>query len=202
MQHRERLISLDGWIYFQVRERFCMHVLFHWLSMLGWWLPALHWSPHWQEHWGITKWFVKLWDNSVICFNSHQAPVRIGVIFKHLRKLMDSLLERKLANPKMNLEGNFNRTSNWLLNEWIVIFIVSQYIYTHTFSNSLSTHPWYRLSFLSSSDEKTIQIITELIKSENMPWGSACLYSTMNWLWIKCWQTSPRGETVNYIAKL
>ncbi|KTF86856.1 hypothetical protein cypCar_00013871 [Cyprinus carpio] len=66
VQHRERLISLDGWI----------------------------------------------------CF---QAPVRIGVIFKHLRKLIDSLLERKLANPKMNLE-----------------------------------------------DEKTIQIITELIKSENM----------------------------------
>uniref|UniRef100_A0A673G239 RNA helicase n=1 Tax=Sinocyclocheilus rhinocerous TaxID=307959 RepID=A0A673G239_9TELE len=66
VQHRERLISLDGWIYFQ-------------------------------------------------------APVRIGVIFKHLRKLIDSLLERKLANPKMNLE-----------------------------------------------DEKTIQIITELIKSENM----------------------------------
>uniref|UniRef100_A0A9J8B2W2 ATP-dependent RNA helicase DHX29 n=1 Tax=Cyprinus carpio carpio TaxID=630221 RepID=A0A9J8B2W2_CYPCA len=51
VQHRERLISLDGWI----------------------------------------------------CF---QAPVRIGVIFKHLRKLIDSLLERKLANPKMNLEGN------------------------------------------------------------------------------------------------
>lgn len=66
VQHRERLISLDGWI----------------------------------------------------CF---QAPVRIGVIFKHLRKLIDSLLERKLANPKMNLE-----------------------------------------------DEKTIQIIIELIKSENM----------------------------------
>uniref|UniRef100_A0A673N888 RNA helicase n=1 Tax=Sinocyclocheilus rhinocerous TaxID=307959 RepID=A0A673N888_9TELE len=66
VQHRERLVSLDGWIYFQ-------------------------------------------------------APVRIGVIFKHLRKLIDSLLERKLANPKINLE-----------------------------------------------DEKTIQIITELIKSENM----------------------------------
>ncbi|KAL1266876.1 hypothetical protein QQF64_002551 [Cirrhinus molitorella] len=66
VQHKDRLISLDGWI----------------------------------------------------CF---QAPVRIGVIFKHLRKLMDSLLERKLANPKMNLE-----------------------------------------------DEKIIQIITELIKSENM----------------------------------
>uniref|UniRef100_A0A4W4H038 RNA helicase n=1 Tax=Electrophorus electricus TaxID=8005 RepID=A0A4W4H038_ELEEL len=33
-----------------------------------------------------------------------QAPVRIGVIFKHLRKLMDSLLEQKLANPKMRLE--------------------------------------------------------------------------------------------------
>uniref|UniRef100_A0A8C9WHS0 RNA helicase n=1 Tax=Scleropages formosus TaxID=113540 RepID=A0A8C9WHS0_SCLFO len=49
--HRERLISLDGWIHFQ-------------------------------------------------------APVRIGVIFKHLRKLIDSLLEKKLENPKMNLEGN------------------------------------------------------------------------------------------------
>ncbi|KAM9306868.1 ATP-dependent RNA helicase DHX29 [Pholidichthys leucotaenia] len=50
IQHRERLITLDGWIYFQ-------------------------------------------------------APVRIGVIFKHLRKLMDSLLEKKLKNPRMNLEG-------------------------------------------------------------------------------------------------
>ncbi len=28
VQHRERLISLDGWIYFQVRESFCMRVLF------------------------------------------------------------------------------------------------------------------------------------------------------------------------------
>lgn len=75
---------------------------------------------------------------TVICFNSHQAPVRIGVIFKHLRKLMDSLLERKLANPKMNLEGNFNRTSNWLLNEWIIIFIVSQsvYLYAYLFEQS------------------------------------------------------------------
>lgn len=31
--------------------------------------------------------------------------MRIGVIFKHLRKLMDSLLEKKLENPRMNLEG-------------------------------------------------------------------------------------------------
>uniref|UniRef100_A0A8C5EDD9 ATP-dependent RNA helicase DHX29 n=1 Tax=Gouania willdenowi TaxID=441366 RepID=A0A8C5EDD9_GOUWI len=50
IQHRERLITVDGWIHFQ-------------------------------------------------------APVRIGVIFKHLRKLMDSLLEKKLENPRMNLEG-------------------------------------------------------------------------------------------------
>uniref|UniRef100_A0A7N9ARC3 ATP-dependent RNA helicase DHX29 n=1 Tax=Mastacembelus armatus TaxID=205130 RepID=A0A7N9ARC3_9TELE len=50
IQHRERLITLDGWIHFQ-------------------------------------------------------APVRVGVIFKHLRKLMDSLLEKKLENPRMNLEG-------------------------------------------------------------------------------------------------
>lgn len=35
-----------------------------------------------------------------------KAPVRIGVIFKHLRKLMDSLLEKKLENPKMNVEGD------------------------------------------------------------------------------------------------
>uniref|UniRef100_A0A3B3X0Y7 RNA helicase n=1 Tax=Poecilia mexicana TaxID=48701 RepID=A0A3B3X0Y7_9TELE len=51
IQHREKLMTLDGWIHFQ-------------------------------------------------------APVRIGVIFKHLRKLMDSLLERKLENPRMNLEGD------------------------------------------------------------------------------------------------
>ncbi|XP_062869966.1 ATP-dependent RNA helicase DHX29 isoform X1 [Trichomycterus rosablanca] len=67
VQHRERLVSVDGWIHFQ-------------------------------------------------------APVRIGVIFKHLRQLLDLLLERKLANPK-----------------------------------------------LSPEDEKTIQIIIELIKSENAP---------------------------------
>ncbi|KAL7848001.1 hypothetical protein AOLI_G00227190 [Acnodon oligacanthus] len=66
VQHRERLISVDGWIHFQ-------------------------------------------------------APVRIGVIFKHLRKLIDSLLERKLANPRINVE-----------------------------------------------DEKTVQMIIELIKSENI----------------------------------
>ncbi|XP_054612311.1 ATP-dependent RNA helicase DHX29 [Dunckerocampus dactyliophorus] len=50
IQHRERLITLDGWMHFQ-------------------------------------------------------APVRIGVIFKHLRKLLDSLLEKKLENPRMSLEG-------------------------------------------------------------------------------------------------
>ncbi|KAI5099549.1 ATP-dependent RNA helicase DHX29 [Silurus meridionalis] len=66
VQHRERLVSVDGWIHFQ-------------------------------------------------------APVRIGVIFKHLRGLLDSLLERKLTNPKLSLE-----------------------------------------------DEKTIQIILELIKSEKL----------------------------------
>uniref|UniRef100_A0AAR2JPS1 RNA helicase n=1 Tax=Pygocentrus nattereri TaxID=42514 RepID=A0AAR2JPS1_PYGNA len=58
VQHRERLISVDGWIHFQ-------------------------------------------------------APVRIGVIFKHLRILIDSLLERKLANPRINVEGisHFNNTT-------------------------------------------------------------------------------------------
>ncbi|KAF5899942.1 ATP-dependent RNA helicase DHX29, partial [Clarias magur] len=49
VQHRERLVSVDGWIHFQ-------------------------------------------------------APVRISVIFKHLRQLLDSLLERKLVNPKHSLE--------------------------------------------------------------------------------------------------
>lgn len=39
------------------------------------------------------------------CRSLFQAPVRIGVIFKHLRKLIDSLLEKKLENPRMNLEG-------------------------------------------------------------------------------------------------
>ncbi|XP_061656994.1 ATP-dependent RNA helicase DHX29 [Syngnathoides biaculeatus] len=57
--HRERLITLDGWIHFQ-------------------------------------------------------APVRIGVIFKHLRKLLDSLLEKKLENPRINLEGE--RTIQIILN--------------------------------------------------------------------------------------
>ncbi|XP_055087417.1 ATP-dependent RNA helicase DHX29 [Periophthalmus magnuspinnatus] len=49
IQHRERLITLDGWMHFQ-------------------------------------------------------APVRIGVIFKHLRRLLDAVLEKKMENPKLNLE--------------------------------------------------------------------------------------------------
>ncbi|XP_043920360.1 ATP-dependent RNA helicase DHX29 [Protopterus annectens] len=65
VQHREGLLSVDGWIHFQ-------------------------------------------------------APVRIGVIFKQLRNLIDSVLKKKLENPKMSLE-----------------------------------------------DDKTIQIIMELIKTEN-----------------------------------
>lgn len=65
IQHRERLITLDGWMHFQ-------------------------------------------------------APVRIGVIFKQLRRLLDAVLEKKMENPKLNLE-----------------------------------------------DERTIQILLELIKSES-----------------------------------
>lgn len=65
VQHRERLLSVDGWIYFQ-------------------------------------------------------APVKIAVIFKQLRVLIDSVLRKKLESPKMSLE-----------------------------------------------DDKILQIITELIKTEN-----------------------------------
>uniref|UniRef100_A0A8D1R4D8 RNA helicase n=1 Tax=Sus scrofa TaxID=9823 RepID=A0A8D1R4D8_PIG len=50
VQHRERLLSVDGWIYFQ-------------------------------------------------------APVKIAVIFKQLRVLIDSVLRKKLENPKMSLES-------------------------------------------------------------------------------------------------
>ncbi|XP_036894439.1 ATP-dependent RNA helicase DHX29 [Sturnira hondurensis] len=51
VQHRERLLSVDGWIYFQ-------------------------------------------------------APVKIAVIFKQLRVLIDSVLKKKLENPKMSLEND------------------------------------------------------------------------------------------------
>ncbi|XP_054431316.1 ATP-dependent RNA helicase DHX29 [Pteronotus mesoamericanus] len=51
VQHRERLVSVDGWI----------------------------------------------------CF---QAPVKIAVIFKQLRVLIDSVLRKKLENPKMSLEND------------------------------------------------------------------------------------------------
>ncbi|XP_022373811.1 ATP-dependent RNA helicase DHX29 isoform X2 [Enhydra lutris kenyoni] len=51
VQHRERLLSIDGWIYFQ-------------------------------------------------------APVKIAVIFKQLRVLIDSVLRKKLENPKMSLEND------------------------------------------------------------------------------------------------
>lgn len=43
-----------------------------------------------------------------------EAPVRIGVIFKHLRQLLDLLLERKLANPKLSLEGKSHVLLHWL----------------------------------------------------------------------------------------
>lgn len=58
IQHRERLITLDGWMHFQ-------------------------------------------------------APVRIGVIFKHLRRLLDAVLEKKMENPKLNVEDE--RTIQMLL---------------------------------------------------------------------------------------
>lgn len=77
VQHRERLITLDGWIHFQVRG---------------------HWSLSGAR--GNKEGLI------LIVFIMFKAPVRIGVIFKHLRKLMDSLLEKKLENPKMNLEGD------------------------------------------------------------------------------------------------
>ncbi|XP_077923445.1 ATP-dependent RNA helicase DHX29 isoform X3 [Halichoerus grypus] len=51
VQHRERLLSIDGWIYFQ-------------------------------------------------------APVKIAVIFKQLRVLIDSVLRKKLENPKRSLEND------------------------------------------------------------------------------------------------
>lgn len=38
---------------------------------------------------------------------SLQAPVKIAVIFKQLRVLIESVLKKKLENPKMSLEGNF-----------------------------------------------------------------------------------------------
>ncbi|XP_041103244.1 ATP-dependent RNA helicase DHX29-like isoform X2 [Polyodon spathula] len=58
---------------------------------------------------------------SVDSWIQFQAPVRIGVIFKQLRALIDTVLQQKLENPKMSVEDN-----------------------------------------------KTIQLITELIKSENV----------------------------------
>lgn len=48
--------------------------------------------------------FFSLWIKTFL-FAAVKAPVRIGVIFKHLRKLMDSLLEKKLEDPRMDLEG-------------------------------------------------------------------------------------------------
>ena len=36
---------------------------------------------------------------------SQQAPVKIAVIFKQLRVLIDSVLRKKLENPKMSLES-------------------------------------------------------------------------------------------------
>lgn len=82
VQHRERLITLDGWIHFQVRGHCSLSIACDAKDVL----------LHLYRLYSLSSSLIK-------------APVRIGVIFKHLRKLMDSLLEKKLENPKMNLEG-------------------------------------------------------------------------------------------------
>lgn len=47
-------------------------------------------------------------SNANVCLLcSLQAPVKIAVIFKQLRVLIESVLKKKLENPKMSLEGNF-----------------------------------------------------------------------------------------------
>lgn len=91
IQHRERLITLDGWIHFQVRH----------VSLTA---AAAAAAPVFAT----LRATVSATLNVLISFNPCsplKAPVRIGVIFKHLRKLMDSLLEKKLENPRMSLEG-------------------------------------------------------------------------------------------------
>lgn len=45
--------------------------------------------------------------NFVQCDMSQQAPVKIAVIFKQLRILIDSVLRKKLENPKMSLESKY-----------------------------------------------------------------------------------------------
>lgn len=55
-----------------------------------------------------------------------QAPVRIGVIFKQLRALIDTVLQQKLENPKMSLEGTlffFNYSCNYRI--FVLIFFLS-----------------------------------------------------------------------------
>lgn len=42
-----------------------------------------------------------------------QAPVKIAVIFKQLRVLIESVLKQKLENPKMSLEGKFVSMLPW-----------------------------------------------------------------------------------------
>lgn len=101
IQHRERLITLDGWIHFQVRS----HRVFYGFSSVT---AAAVLKSKFE--------FVRQWNRSSSrfiwlnpCCSLSKAPVRIGVIFKHLRKLMDSLLEKKLENPRMSLEGKLER---------------------------------------------------------------------------------------------
>lgn len=105
-----------------------------------------------------------------------KAPVRIGVIFKHLRKLMDSLLEKKLENPKMNLEGD-GRSQRV---RFITGFrgIVAKRNNSDSSSNGFKTVDVVRRSSeqiqgqrshlsTSAAGERTIQMILELITSEH-----------------------------------
>lgn len=82
-------------------------------------------------------------------FAAFKAPVRIGVIFKHLRKLMDSLLEKKLENPRMNLEGKVRHHS-------VTVCLQKKINVLNLICSSVLI-----------ADDPTIQVILDLIKSEH-----------------------------------
>lgn len=54
---------------------------------------------------GLSRHMPMPWLNVVQHGVSPQAPVKIAVIFKQLRILIDSVLRKKLENPKMSLES-------------------------------------------------------------------------------------------------
>lgn len=137
-------------------------------------------------------------------FAAFKAPVRIGVIFKHLRKLMDSLLEKKLENPRMNLEGK-RRRHNITVMSWIW-FVPLPLLQMTQPSRWFWT--WSNQSMLCDfkPTQENVHVISDTIKHRTrLSWKSpellscACFRMFIVYSWSSTYKMSCIGKcTVNF----